>query len=121
MAVENNIATNSGRENHFRVPDGYFASIEKQVMDGLPDCNKPLQDGKVKRLRLWRRIGGYAAAACFAGLLAGYMLHHKADPDAATQADDAGIAVADDEYYMDMAVDDIMMDDDDLYSYIANE
>ena len=49
------------------------------------------------------------------------MLHHKADPAAATQADDAGIAVADDEYYMDMAVDDIMMDDDDLYSYIANE
>ena len=43
MKEEDNILKKVGKENVFRVPDGYFENLTSEVMSRLPEKEKHLQ------------------------------------------------------------------------------
>ena len=43
MKEEDNILKKVGKENAFRVPDGYFENLTSEVMNRLPEKEKHLQ------------------------------------------------------------------------------
>ncbi len=102
-----------GKENHFRVPEGYFDSLTSRVMSQLPEQ-------KVKtayvQLRRW-----YYAAACVAviGILG--ITYHLQQDDTAQQPVAGTIETnTDNNTYMDEVADYAMIDNADIYACLAD-
>lgn len=115
-----------GRENHFRVPEGYFDGLPARIMAGLPD-NVPTMTvvgTRHRRLRLWLGVAAclcgvvFGAAVCFTSLADGK------DKSAATVASTSTVASTQQSSaasYVEEVADYTMMDNTDIYAYLCNE
>ena len=104
-----------GKRNPFRVPEGYFDNLTAQVMQNLPEQNP-------KAKTVWMRKPMYYAAACVCALLisaTAWLL--TSEPSVKTAAPVQAQAVQQDESdtYLEEAADYMMLDNHDIYSYLA--
>lgn len=118
MKEEDNIIKKVGTENTFRVPERYFENLTSKIMNQLPEKEKVLV--KQKESTKWDRVKPWVyMAAMFVGAA---MIIRVASIDRTPAATDR---VATDETekemeYINMAVDNSMMDDYSLYIYLAD-
>ena len=121
MTRMNEILDKPYRDNGaYRVPEGYFSTLNKRIMDALPEEQKQ-RKGRQITLRLRFR---YAAAACMAGLIVGFgafFIHNGNDAGtAALAASEAQNDVITDDYVKE-CMDYAMVDDNDIYTYLAEQ
>ena len=121
MTRMNEILDKPYRDNGaYRVPEGYFSTLNKRIMDALPEEQKQ-RKGRHITLRLRFR---YAAAACMAGLIVGFgpfFIPNGNDAGtAALAASEAQNDVITDDYVKE-CMDYAMVDDNDIYTYLAEQ
>ena len=105
MKEEDNILKKVGTENAFRVPEGYFENFTSELMNRLPEKEKLAFEQKEPTL--WERVKPWAyMAAMFVG--AALIIRMAAD-ETETEME-----------YINMAVDNSMLDDYSLYVYLAD-
>ena len=119
MNEEMYIQEKVGKRNPFRVPEGYFDNLTAQVMQNLPE--QPKRRAK----SVFMRPVFYAAASVCALLVAGaaWMWHPAAEvtSTAPVQAKAVSQPQQQDatEEYMDEAADYMMLDNHEIYAYLA--
>ena len=118
MKEEDNILKKIGTENAFRVPEGYFDNLTSEVMNRLPEKEKPAFEKR--EVTMWERVKPWVyMTAMFAGA-ALIIRVASSDPTPATTdrmaADEADTEME----YINMAVDNSMLDDYSLYVYLAD-
>lgn len=114
-----------GERTPFTVPEGYFDRLQSEVMAKIPAQKIAIEQGsaaKTTAKRRWtlRPVAGIAASACLLiGAGAFCYQHYNADSDTlAAGSEEATVASVYDADYADDAADYIMMDNNDLYSYM---
>lgn len=120
MNEEQYLIERVGKGNPFRVPEGYFEDLSKQVIQALPE-----NQGRMVHLnrtrRLWLRPS-LRWAAVFVGLLVMSVLSWRAfsnaDPDTPS-VQQMAVAQPDEEAF-DEAADYAMLDNQDIYTYLAD-
>ena len=120
MKEEDNILKKVGTGNVFNVPDGYFENLTSEIMDRLPEKEKVIVKEKVPTM--WDRVKPWAYMAA---MFVGAALIIRVASSNHTPVDIAGDRmVADDTEmemeYINIAVDNSMMDDYSLYVYLAD-
>lgn len=104
-----------GKQNPFTVPDGYFDSLRTGLMQHATTATKTIP--------FWKRWRGYVAAACLVGVVTvGFATYWslKTTDVADTHVAVAGYAAGDDDFSDDEYADYTMLDNDDIYSFLAN-
>lgn len=104
-----------GKQNPFTVPDGYFDSLRTGLMQHATTATKAIP--------FWKRWRGYVAAACLAGVVTvGFATYWslKTTDVADTHVTVARYAAVDDDFSDDEYADYTMLDNDDIYSFLAN-
>ena len=108
---------NLREKRSFRVPDGYFDHLTERVMAQIPE-ELPVRKRKLFIFRhpVW-------AAACMAALIGGaslfFMRHTPVNaqhPPIASLGEEAGAMTTDE---IQVAADNLMIDDDELYAYMS--
>lgn len=117
MKEEDKILNTIGTENPFCVPEGYFDSFTSEVMNRLPEKEKPAitqrEPTKWERVRPWLYM-----AAMFIGAA---MIIRVASSDRTPAADRMAADDTETEIeYINMAVENSMLDDYSLYVYLAD-
>ncbi|WP_033148482.1 MULTISPECIES: hypothetical protein [unclassified Prevotella] len=120
MNEEMYIQEKVGKRNPFRVPEGYFDNLTAQVMQNLPE-----QPQQRRAKSVFVRPVFYAAASVCALLVAGaaWMWQSKADTTAVTAVQakvENRSQQSENEEYMDEAADYMMLDNHEIYSYLAS-
>ena len=124
MKEEDNILKKVGKENVFRVPDGYFENLTSEVMNRLPE--KERLAFEKKESTMWERVKPWVyMAAMFVGAA---LIIRVASSDNKQVADDIAVTVtameADTEQVsdemIDVALDRAMLDDYSLYVYLSD-
>ena len=103
-----------GKQNPFTVPEGYFDSLHANLMQHTTTSQK--------KTLFKKRWLGYVAAACLVGVIAGLVTSWSFKT---TEVGDKHVAVARDAAVVDDIseeeyVDYTMLDNDDIYSFLAN-
>ena len=117
MKEEDKILKKVGTENPFRVPDGYFESFTSEMMDRLPEKEKPVI--LLKEPTRWEKIRPWLyMSAMFIGAA---LIIRVASSDRTPAVD----RVANDDTemeieYINTALDNSMMDDYSLYVYLVD-
>ena len=118
MKEEDNILRKIGRENAFHVPEGYFESFTSEVMNRLPEKEKSAFEKK--EVTMWERVKPWVyMAAMFVGaalIIRVASSNHTPDETDRMAADEAETEME----YINMAVDNSMLDDYSLYVYLAD-
>lgn len=126
MMEEKYLIEKVGKENPFRVPEGYFDTLSSQIMakveaEGV--APRDIKAGKEKRAKvLWLRPVLYAAAsvcALFISVLA-YQSHSDDGVAAPTQTVVANNQMLMDDYFEE-AADYVMLDNQDIYACLSSE
>lgn len=117
MKEEDKILNKIGTENPFRVPEGYFESFTSEVMNRLPEKEKPAitqrEPTRWERVRPWLYM-----AAMFIGAA---MIIRVASSDRTPAADRMAVDDTENEIeYINMAVENSMLDDYSLYVYLTD-
>ena len=141
MNEEKKINNIFGKENHFKVPEGYFdnfaeqmmAKIPEQEIDTLEETDRELQENKAKfvHLSLWRRLPLRKIAAVLAvtAMLGGGVLYqlqqaekkyHAMAHNEAPAIESSHVTDGDDAAFEQMA-DYTMMDSQDFYAQLVAE
>lgn len=121
MIVDDKLENTFGRKNPFRVPDDYFTLFENRIMDSLPDMALS-HTNSTKKLHIWKRMRIYVAtAACVGGILAGYIIYKDSRASTTLPSNNADIVANTNDYNIEKAVDYVMMNNDDFYSYLTSE
>lgn len=102
------------KENPFRVPEGYFQQMQQEVMAQLPE-QRPAMKVQTKRPRLFLH-SAIAAAASVCIAIFGAMIY-KSHLNQETKINASHVKVVHASYDDDS--DYIMMDNADIYNYIA--
>lgn len=114
------------RENHFRVPDGYFDQLTASVMSRLPEQEQ--QEQQPKQLRSYprttvpsyHRILLYAAAVVAVAIVCVSVYFNRyVAPQEAEEPVTAAATVSDS--YIDEAADYMMMDHQDIYACLTSD
>lgn len=115
------IEQNFGKERHFRVPDNYFSTFHERIMKRVEEeCPYTKRKTPVRRIRLIACVAACTAAVLvlLGTLLPGFGSAQKDKVQVlAASTDDA----EQENCFMDQAADYMMLDNDDLYAYIADE
>ena len=118
MKEEDKIKNKMGTENPFRVPDGYFENLTSEVMNRLPEKEKLAV--VQKESTMWERVRPWLyMTAMFIGAA---LIIRVASTDRTTPggnnlaADDTDTEME----YINMAVENSMLDDYSLYVYLAD-
>lgn len=117
MKEEDSILKKAGKENAFKVPEGYFENLTSEVMNALPEKKPTLQ---VEQPTAWARMRPLLyMAAMFIGAFLIIRIGSW------TQRTDTNVAEAGDtemvtDEYIDVALDRSMMDDYSLYVYLSD-
>lgn len=144
------LAEKFGKENHFRVPDGYFDHFSDRLMEKVmeqtaengvvtpyeTECSDARQtDVKLVPIRSQRRRWRWAVAAVFTGLIVSTAAWHEisrtSSRDSVRQEEPANMSTshiasndATTSYFsntdMQEMVDYTMLDNEDMYAYIAD-
>nr|WP_302831877.1 hypothetical protein [uncultured Bacteroides sp.] len=120
MKEEDNILKKVGTGNAFGVPDGYFENLTSEIMNRLPEKEKVTIKEKVPTM--WDRVKPWAYMAA---MFVGAALIIRVASSNHTPADTAGDRMATDDTetemeYINIAVENSMMDDYSLYVYLAD-
>ena len=118
MKEEDKLQKMIGTENPFRVPEGYFESLTSEVMNRLPEKEKSL--GAIrKESTMWERVRPWLyMTAMFIGAA---LIIRVASTDRTPAADRVAAEESETEMeYINMAVDNSMLDDYSLYVYLAD-
>lgn len=118
MNEEMYIQEKVGKRNPFRVPEGYFDNLTAQVMQNLPE------QPKRRTKSVFMRPVFYAAASVCALLVAGAVWMWQANGETSTDTVQAQAVVQPQQQevsgeYMDEAVDYMMLDNHEIYAYLA--
>ena len=110
-----------GRTKPFRTPDGYFEEFEKSIMLKIPS-----QPKTAKSLSIRRYLRLTACAACIAAVMVSTLfflgnIHTNPEKHVANASLDSGSLQTNSDYIMDEMSDYAMLDNDDFYSFIADE
>ena len=120
MMEDNLIERKFGKTMPFKVPDGYFERFEAGIMDKIPECAvKPRRRVSGRYLR----IASWAACIAFTVIVSIFYFNSRADKRehvAKAQTESWSQTVSSD-YMIDEMTDYVMLDNDDLYSFIADE
>ena len=126
MMEEKYLIEKVGKENPFKVPEGYFDTLSSQIMakveaEGV--APRDIKAGKEKRAKVvWLRPVLYAAAsvcALFISVLA-YQSHSDDGVAAPTQTVVANNQMLMDDYF-DEAADYVMLDNQDIYACLSSD
>lgn len=120
MKEEDNILKKVGTGNAFGVPDGYFENLTSEIMNRLPEKEKIIIKEKVPTM--WDRVKPWAYMAA---MFVGAALIIRVASSNHTPTDTAGDRMATDDTetemeYINIAVENSMMDDYSLYVYLAD-
>lgn len=116
MKEEDNILKKIGKENAFRVPEGYFENFTSEMMNRLPEKEQPAFGAKEPTM--WERIKPWTyMAAMFVGAA---LILRVASSSRTSDATDRMAADDKEMEYINMAVDNSMLDDYSLYVYLAD-
>ena len=122
MKEEDILLKKLGKENSFKVPDGYFENLTSEVMNKLPEKEKVAF--KEEPVSTWTRLKPLLyMAAMFVGaalIIRVASTDHKpaAADDVAVTEVDTEVVVSDE--MIDVAVDRAMLDDYSLYVYLSD-
>ena len=110
-----------GRQNPFRVPEGYFDSLTERVMTQLPERVVKQQTERKPKSRLVALRPWLYAAACFAAVAVLGLTYHFRQAETTQQVAATEItAPAPDNSYVDDAADYAMLDNVEIYAYLAD-
>ena len=109
------IAEKLGKENPFRVPEGYFDHFAEQFMNELPERQVAVPAHR-SRLKVLRPI--LMAAACLCIAIFSITLYLNRSQDVPEQTPVAATNTID-ETYMDEAADYVMLDNADIYACLS--
>lgn len=107
-----------GKQQPFRVPEGYFDTFTEQMMARIPQQEAQIVEIRQPRHRL-RPFLLAAASVCVAIFTVGIYLHdtHNGGQETATIA---GVQSSSSAYSaIDQAADYTMMDNEDMYAYVS--
>ena len=120
MNEEMYIQEKVGKRNPFRVPEGYFDGLTDQIMQSLPD--QPKRRAK----SVFMRPVFYTAAASVCALLvagAAWMWRPSAEATSVDKVQAKAVVqpqqAEDSEGYFDEAADYMMLDNHEIYAYLA--
>ena len=113
---ETNLLNRCGKENPFKVPEGYFENFAGQLMDKLPE-KAPVE---APDITLWMRIRPWVyMAAMFCGIM--LMVRTFVGEKNAQAADVPSINLSElPDEVIDPIVNQTMMDDYTLYQYLTD-
>ena len=124
MTEEELLKQTFGNENHFKVPDGFFDRFAAEMMEKVEDTSIAEQHNATTTHRnaIVRRLVPYLAVASVVGLLFGVAVFHNPD----TGEQNASVPVqtlvsSSSGDALDQMADYVMLDNQDLYSYMSNE
>lgn len=118
MKEEDNILKKAGTGNVFHVPEGYFENLTSEIMNRLPE--KERLAFEKKESTMWERVKPWVyMAAMFVGAA---LIIRVASSDRTPAATDrmAADETETEMEYINMAVDNSMLDDYSLYVYLAD-
>ena len=118
MKEEDILLKKLGKENSFKVPEGYFENLTSEVMNKLPEKEKVTL--KEEPVSTWTRLKPLLyMAAMFVGAA---LIIRVASSDRTPAATDrmAADETETEMEYINMAVDNSMLDDYSLYVYLAD-
>ena len=129
MDEEKYLKDRIGNVNHFRVPEGYFDNFTSQLMARLPE-EKPLVDSGTPKAenRELKVVGGkwlrpmLAAAACLLVAVMSVTVYLNKQQSVASEQE--LVAMQENGYtdsYFEEAADYAMLDNCDIYAYLASE
>lgn len=133
MEVEHQLHSTYGNKRPFTVPDHYFSDLSSQIMAKIPveePVNTPENTVKTKKSHfvLIRRVRPLAIAAAMIGVImiafwsfADYTSNQKSAADAPEKGVGGALSKATSSDSFDEAADYIMMDEDDMYAYVADQ
>lgn len=122
MKEEDILLKKLGKENSFKVPDGYFENLTSEVMNKLPEKEKVVF--KEEPVSTWTRLKPLLyMAAMFVG--AALIIRVASTDHKPVTADDVAVTEVDTEVVVsdemiDVAVDRAMLDDYSLYVYLSD-
>lgn len=124
MKEEDRIKKTLGTENPFRVPDGFFDQLASEVMQKLPEkepviIHEPTKWEKIRPLIYMAAM--FIGAALIIRVASSHYTPSAGDEPTAIAA--AAETVEDEEKemeYIDLAMENAMMDDYSLYVYLAD-
>lgn len=122
MRDDRYIARKFGKDNHFRVPDGYFNDLEKQVMSEISDI--PSEQKAVissRKKSVLRTLIPYSAAACIVAAIAGATVYLSTSDKSTTSIGNSTAQYYSQDVEMDMMADYAMLSSDDFYRYMSEE
>ena len=123
MKEEDYMLKKIGTENAFHVPEGYFENLTSEIMNRLPEKEKPASEKK--EVTMWERAKPwvYMAAMFVGAALIIRVASSEHTPSVERMAASDCMAADETEVemeYIDMAVDNTMLDDYSLYVYLAD-
>ncbi|MCD8282946.1 MAG: hypothetical protein LUC22_06820 [Prevotella sp.] len=113
-----NTNKNITRANPFTVPDGYFERLKSDILARVAECDAPKIVALTWQQRLLRPLVGLAATLCVA-VFGATIYAHKLGTEAVFGSRDGGGENAELFFSSDDADDYIMLDNDDIYRYLA--
>ncbi len=116
---ELNINPQISKNTPFTVPEGYFEQLRANI---LARCEQPAEEAQGVVLPWWQRLArpliGVAATVCLA--IFSLSLYMNDTPAEVLLSDDSGAATSEEGRFVeDNAEDYILMDNDDMYRYLA--
>lgn len=133
MEVEHQLHSTYGNKRPFTVPDHYFSDLSSQIMANIP-VEEPVKtpDNTLKTKKshfvLIRRVRPLAIAAAMIGIVmiafwsfADYTSNQKSAADAPEKGVGGALSKATSSDSFDEAADYMMMDEDDMYAYVADQ
>ena len=123
MCDEEILRQQFGNKNPFRVPEGFFDNFADQLMQQLPEAQMVEMPVIKRKPTKWLKLRPYAIAASFTVLIAaGATLLWNGNQQQANNAALAAYPTAQqsEDYTIDQLADYAMLDNQDLYSYLAD-
>ena len=126
MKEEKYLIEKVGRENPFRVPEGYFDTLTSQIMakvDAEGVEARDIKTGKEKRAKtVWLRPVLYAAASVCALFISVVAYQNYSEQGVAAPAQNvvANNQMMTDDYF-DEAADYVMLDNQDIYACLSSD
>ena len=121
MNEEQYLINKAGKENPFRVPEGYFDSLASQVMSRVDaEGNKPQDMPMIEKMAktVWLRPVLYAAASVCALFISVTVYQHFTEQTVENTTEQVAVYSEDS---FDEAADYVMIDNQDIYACLTGE
>ena len=121
MNEEQYLINKAGKENPFRVPEGYFDSLASQVMSRVDaEGNKPKDMPMIEKMAktVWLRPVLYAAASVCALFISVTVYQHFTEQTVENTTEQVAVYSEDS---FDEAADYVMIDNQDIYACLTGE